>query len=549
MKARWLLEAAGAAILLLLPYFYPLVFPSGLLLYHHPLPITNIVRGLLLDLLGVILLGYALIVLLARLSPVLRRIAGSCLAALVLWRFAGVSLMLLGLWGSGSGSEGAAVNSSFVETIFRLWNLSAHAIAVGLVLFFGVLAWRKPTSARRIVYAIRLGLSGFAFSAVWLVPRLCFFAFAAHAPTPVAAAASADLLKRPDQRVVWILFDELSYDLVFDHKPAGIAVPNFEKLRAASISYGNLEPVGHYTDRVIPSLLSGQTIGQIRSDHDGTLFYKDAHERWVAYDPKMTLFGLAQTNGWNPGVAGWYNPYCRTFATILASCFWQPTVESNLLLETYGASQDKSPLANAIVLPCTFLEKLSRHTKAAGPKGREGHIREYQSIMAHASALINDESVRFVFLHLPVPHPLGIYDRKTHELRDGGDYLDNLELADKALGMLMQEIDDTASASQTTVVVSSDHSWRPFWRSTPDWTKEEERISQGGFDERPVFLIHFPGESNGRQVLAPLPELTEHDILAAMLRHEMKGPDDLGALLSESRQPGVSSSPEQRSLQ
>ena len=75
--------------------------------------------------------------------------------------------------------------------------------------------------------------------------------------------------------------------------------------------------------------------------------------------------------------------------------------------------------------------------------------------MGRTHALIENNQVRFVFLHLPVPHPPGIYDRQRHLLRSGGTYLDNMVLADDSLGELLQEIDATPSASQTTVIVSS----------------------------------------------------------------------------------------------
>ena len=57
MKPRWLLEAIGASVLLLLPYLCPLMMPDHLLIYHHHFPLTNLIGGLLLDVLGLFLLG------------------------------------------------------------------------------------------------------------------------------------------------------------------------------------------------------------------------------------------------------------------------------------------------------------------------------------------------------------------------------------------------------------------------------------------------------------------------------------------------------------
>jgi hypothetical protein len=98
----------------------------------------------------------------------------------------------------------------------------------------------------------------------------------------------------------------------------------------------------------------------------------------------------------------------------------------------------------------------------------------------------------------------------------------------------LQEINATPSASRTTVIVSSDHSWRiPLWRPAPDWSAEEERASGGRFDDRPVLLIHFPGQNSGNDVNTPLSELLEHDIIADMLRGKINNSEDLAAFLSE----------------
>ena len=154
--------------------------------------------------------------------------------------------------------------------------------------------------------------------------------------------------------------------------------------------------------------------------------------------------------------------------------------------------------------------------------------------MGRTHALIEDDQVRFVFLHLPVPHPPGIYDRQRHMLRPGGTYLDNLVLADDSLGTLLQEIAATPSADQTTVVLSSDHSWRiPIWRHNRFWSGEEERASGGRFDDRPVLMIHFPGQKSGNEMNAALSEMLEHDMIAEMLRGRINNPADLSNFLSQ----------------
>jgi membrane-anchored protein YejM (alkaline phosphatase superfamily) len=184
------------------------------------------------------------------------------------------------------------------------------------------------------------------------------------------------------------------------------------------------------------------------------------------------------------------------------------------------------------VVPDGIVDDLIHHNHRT--KQRAAHIQEYRYIMAHAQALIDDSQLRFVFLHLPVPHPPGIYDRKNHMLLSEGTYLDNLVLADDTLGVLLQEIRATPSASQTTVIISSDHSWRTaLWKHSAFWSDEDERVSGGGFDDRPVLLIHFPGQKSGIDINTALPELLEHDIIAAMMLGKINNPEDLAAQLAK----------------
>ena len=111
----------------------------------------------------------------------------------------------------------------------------------------------------------------------------------------------------------------------------------------------------------------------------------------------------------------------------------------------------------------------------------EAHTQEYLDLMAAAQLLIDNEAIRFAFIHLPVPHPPGIYDRHTGKLGVQGTYLDNLVLADKAIGALLDTIGQTKAASRTIVVISSDHSWRiAMWRrGDPTWSEEEALASRG----------------------------------------------------------------------
>lgn len=512
MKYRTVLEGIGAAILGV--PFLQFISPDNLVLYHHGLPVTHMIGGTLVDMMGVAILVSGFLLALQFLPRSAAGILGAIFAGFILWRIADIAAQL-------SGNDDVQL---FWQAHLRKQSF------VAILLLSGILAYFLPRIAQPAVRAVRLGLAALAFSALWIVPQLLHVAMA----RPSAERAMSSHLPAPadrgsSRRIVWILFDELSYDQTFDHQAAGMQLPNFGRLRAESVSFSDLRPTGFYTERIIPALFLGRPIEQIRSTLAGDLWYKENDQgRWLAYDPNATLFALAQQNGWSTGVDGVYNPYCHILAPALNDCSWEPT--SDLQLEAYGASEEKSVLANAAVLPDAVLTKLTSGTLVPF----RAHIQEYRNVMTRSHALIENDQIRFVFLHLLIPHPPGIYDRQRHMLRLGGNYLDNLVLADDTLGALLQEIDATPSASRTTVIVSSDHSWRvPIWRPAPGWSAEEERVSGGRFDDRPVLLVHFPGQTSGNDVTANLPELLEHDIIAEMLRGKMNHSEDLAAFLTE----------------
>jgi hypothetical protein len=512
MKFRCALEGVGAALLLLF-YYRGLVEPSNLALFYHGFPVAHLIGGYLLDFLGFAILVSLLLLSLQYLPPVPQRALQALFAGLMLWRIVDLAIAI-----------------QTPGWLTACWLDVRKQSLIGILLVLGILIVVVPRITLPVVRAVRLVVAGVAFSALWIIPQLIRVALVRPPDKQFASAHPLTTTYRgSDQRIIWILFDELSYDQTFDHIFPGIDLPNFHRLRTQSVSFSKLEPAGFQTQEIVPSLFLGTRIGGIRSTVGGELWYKDeSQSRWFAYDSEKTLFALARSKGWKSGVDEWTFPDCRIFASYLDTCSWEPSVL--LPTELYGASEDKSVLANAAVLPQLLLDAgAGRSTSAQATT-----IRDYSDILARAETLIGDSQIRFVFLHFPVPHPPGIFDRRHHLLRRGGTYLDNLVLADDTLGLLLQKIDATPASSRTTLIVSSDHSWRiSLYRNDAAWSTEEERACGGHFDDRPVLLIHFPEQKIAVDVNAAVPELREHEMIAGMLRGEINSPGDLYQLKNE----------------
>jgi len=354
----------------------------------------------------------------------------------------------------------------------------------------------------------------FGFSIFWALPMLVVAGFA-HQPRDVAAFHKPMApATAPHRRIVWLLFDELSWDQTFDHRWPGLEMPNFDRLRGQSVTFSAMQPDGYFTERIIPSLFLGKPIADARSTEAGDLLYQSNRgDRWQTFDPRATLFADAHREGWTTGISGDYNPYCRMLPAQLDSC------EQRLIVFGEHLSRDKSAWDN-FAAPLRADWARMRH-QPFEPAPSEAQV--FAAMMDSARRLVTDDRIDFAFVHLYLPHPPGFYDRSTGRVLVGGSYIDNLALADRSLGELLQALAQTPSADQTTLIVSSDHSWRVgIWRHAFGWTREDELASgHGHFDPRPVLIVRFPAQTAPAQVARPVPLLSMHGMIDRMIAGQL----------------------------
>jgi hypothetical protein len=498
MNLKTIVQGFGAAMLVLLLRVWPLLSSHHSAFYHSFLPMRNVVWGNLIDVIVLSLLFATLFVFLQKSKGGVRTFVW----ALVI----------------------AELVPVLVSDVVAVWQMSVPRLWIE-VLFWGVflaalaLRWMRPLPYMRCVHGFRVLLLLTGCGLAWMVPELLYFGLRAQArdvAVPVTGAGLPVIQNHPPGggRIVWLLFDELSYDQVFDHRFAGLTMPAFDELKRESISFSDVKPAGYHTERVIPSFFLGHVVENLASNLDGEPSITVAGQKgWHPFNANETLFADARRLGWTTGVVGWYNPYCRILAGTLDYCYWR--MGDGLWT---GTSPDQSALENAAA---PLKEIVRDWSRKGGFPAEEKHSSDLQAVLAQAETLIRDQSIGFVFIHLPVPHPPGIFDRRPGHHRVNGTYIDNLALADRTLSQLMATLNDTPSADKTAVIVCSDHSWRlPLWRPTPQWTKEEEIASRGRFDQRPVLMIHNPGQQSERDVNEPFDGIRIHEIIERMLRGE-----------------------------
>jgi hypothetical protein len=402
-----------------------------------------------------------------------------------------------------------ALTKGMVAGIAMVW------AAVVLVL------WARYAGAYRRL--MQVGDFVGAFLAVFCVCSVVQLLWMLHwKPGPqraTAAWASGTQGGRVHARLVWIVFDELSYDQVFEHRAEGLALPHFDALRGESTVYSDAQPIGDKTVEVLPSLLSGRVVDGYEFTFGNRLL---VHHRGArGYAPLTgagTVFADAQKSGWRTAAVGWYNPYCTIYAGAIDECYWTnlDRMDGPMAQEAGFWRNVRAPLQQVgeqLVWP-------SRADREICTFGVQQRTKSFVDLQAHAAQVLQNDQADFVFLHLPVPHSPGIWDRARGEFAGGcgSSYVDNLALADRELGSVMATLRSSPRWKDTTVIVEGDHSWRLWlWSDEPGWTLEDREASRRGFDARPAVLVHRAGQTGEELNAAPWSLLNVHRVVEEVL--------------------------------
>jgi hypothetical protein len=316
-------------------------------------------------------------------------------------------------------------------------------------------------------------------------------------PAPMIARTPEQQLVHP--RAVWILFDELSYRQVYEHRFENLQLPNFDRLAAISTNYTDVQPTGMWTEEVLPSLITGRPITKVRYGLDRKLEVEANPEPdvWQAYDPDTSIFSFAEQHGWNTGIVGWYNPYCGVMTDRIQRCYWE-----NVEIGYGGTHSANSVGRNAL----RALQALFYRGEMPDPELANA---EDSNLIARSLDAMQEQDLDFIFIHLELPHP-------SPERRS---YIDNLVMTDKVLGRVLDSLQASPRWPNTTIVVNGDHSWRTaYWRKMGIWTERAARATDGGkFDTRPGLIVHHAGQTQPAIVSDPISIMAVHQILTDVI--------------------------------
>jgi hypothetical protein len=404
--------------------------------------------------------------------------------------------------------------------------------------------WRRFLPRfEKIQHAAAAVLGFFAFTGLLIFAQLVWSGWQARNLNPAPTLHKPQLASTPPhQRIIWLILDELSHQQLYERRFPGLELPAFDQLAAQSTVFTQVVPAGEYTRYILPTLFTGLPSTAVNVSARGLLLsLKDPSTgKWTPFRQHQTIFQDAIDAGYTTGIAGWYNPYCRIMPEVLDHCFWtyRESTPANL-------SPNRS-LAVDLLRPFRRLWLDTKHLfgHGAGAPTEEArdirqHSTDYRNLLAAGDAYLADPSVNFLFLHMPIPHPYGFYDRskKTFSTKHTS-YIDNLALADRYLAHLRQLLEQNDQWDSATVVVMGDHSWRTssIWKDSMTWTVEDEAASHGGeFDPRPAYLVKLPNQKISARIDQPFSAVSTRALFDALLQKKIQTPADLQVWVSRQK--------------
>jgi hypothetical protein len=511
--------AFGIATLCLLAILGPLLSPSHTVIFHTSAPAVSLFGSVLFDLFAAWALITALLFLAERPGRRQFMIWAAILLALPLIVLKNISML--------------------VGFMLPPW-LELSIVALSVAAFIALAIDWKPSFVPAFLRVQRFLIVVFGFVAlngIVIVGQLLWYGWqvralnAPHAPHQRSASVANS---HAHARVIWILFDELSYQQLYEQRFPGLALPAFDALAQQATVFTHAVPAGAYTEAVLPSLLTGSPVDTIRASSDGqrlSLHHPDT-VKWQLFDQHQTVFQDALDDGYSTAVAGWYNPYCRIMPQVLDRCFWtlQLPYPGGIAAGQSIAANVRTQLAHGLDSLSSVLSFERKNTSGLALETRL-HIADYDDLYNAADSMLNDPAADFLFLHTPIPHPHGIYDRHRGVMTTTPtSYIDNLALADKYLAHVRALLQQRGEWNSSTIVIMGDHAWRTsfIWSKMEGWTPEDNAASHGAqFDDRPGYLVKLPNQQQGARIDAPFKAIHTRALLDALLKGQLQTPDAL----------------------
>jgi hypothetical protein len=389
----------------------------------------------------------------------------------------------------------------------------------------------------------------FTFSqTVWKLTRTVAVVHAAETPASIDAATR----KRADTRVLWLIFDEMDQHVSFAARPAGIKLPELDRLRSESVYATNAFPPAPLTYMSMPALINGRLVAKVTPTRaDELMINFDGEKDAVGWSTQPNVFSTARQSGFHTGLVGWCHPYCEVIGSGLTKCeAVKEHSNEEISLPASMFSQVEAlistiPLVQQSATP--LIQRIDFINKIVTKGERLKYIARYKRVLEGALRESTDADLDLVMIHSPAPHPPGIYDSDKNDfsLESKNGYVDNLALVDRTVGDLRRAMEAAGLWDKTTVIISADHWWRTeMWSRGPFFNREDAAVAGSKMDHRVPFIVKLAGRREPVTYSESFNTVVTHDLILALLRGELSGSDSVVTWLNNHR--AVADSPYNR---
>ena len=474
-----------------------------------PFRTWGVLGGAILDLLLLALLFWPLLMAAERIrQPVLRRLFCVVVLAIVLLGLDVARVQGLHFYGE-----------ALIRVLRKPGLLLLGGIVAALLGYFVIWRDRALSKAMRNVLLfllplvpINLASAAWGIHSAWKVED-----YRAKASLPLLATA------QPAPRFVWIIFDEWDQYLTFQDRAAGLALREIDRFRSQSLYGETVFPPAHDTQESLPSLVTGRIVETTRrtAPNELLLTYAGTNQT-VPWSQQPNIFQDVRKLGVNAALTGFFHPYPRVLGNDVVE---SSSISSLTLYQEPSFWNDVHGLNKVYRMaesPLHRVPLIARSGLIDDWRSRQTFKVAYLDILDHALRLAKRPEIGLALLHMPVPHPPAIYDRKQGELtaeNRHGSYTDNLALADVTLGQLRAAMEASGQWDNSFVLLTSDHPLRGKGPKHP-WIP---------------FLLKTPGQKEGLAYQQPFNSVLTHDLILAVVHGELHNPQDVSKWLDQAR--------------
>lgn len=286
-----------------------------------------------------------------------------------------------------------------------------------------------------------------------------------------------------------IMFDEMSYDFLYEGNSISDLYPNIKTFAAAADNYHAVTAPGRETTLSVPALLLGKERLDVEIKGDGIFFLNERKELIALNTLSNSLLSIAKAKGYRTAIYGYYFDYLKTFGEDLDYC-------KSFSYYNYATSSNRFSILNPVVTTLIIWPHQYPFGLLKNPAISSHVKRLVEGIYKLGVSVFSLTDPCFLFLQFPIPHVPYIYDASGYHpandpfLDNRINYVNQLKYVDYLFGQYLKEMKASGRFNDSTVILLSDHNFRKMSKFA-EWS-------------RIPLIIKRPGQAERRDVHEPV---------------------------------------------